>query len=396
MERTTLLIATGLLQRGHEVDVLLLRPDCDFPGEIPERCRIFYLSTGGDDAAVRALTRSLGDVPARPVAPERAPWRVRCRRAARLASLHWKQLPLLVHTEYPGWAKGVAAYLDRERPDAVLAAHVRPVVATTMAMRIASHRARVVAALHNRSKRWRRRRISRFYPRADVLVGISPDISEGLSEITGIPTERIHTVYNPIVSNDISRKAEAPSGHPWLDGPDRPIILAAGRLEENKGFRTLLSAFAMLLTRRRARLIVLGKGPLLSILLSRAEDLGIRDHVDFPGFATNPYPFMAGADLFVLSSRAEGLPTVVVEAMACGCPVVSTDCSAGPAEILEGGRLGEIVPADDAGALADAMDLALNKSPDGSLLRARAEFFGVGRAVDRYETLLLDRLPVHG
>ena len=82
--------------------------------------------------------------------------------------------------------------------------------------------------------------------------------------------------------------------------------------------------------------------------------------------------------------------------MACGCPVVSTDCSAGPAEILEGGRLGELVPVGDAGALADAMDLALSKSPDGSLLRARAEFFGVGRAVDRYETLLLDRLPVHG
>ena len=396
MQRKALLVASGLLQRGHEVDILLLRPDCDFSEEIPERCRIFYLSAGGDDDAVRGLT-SLGDVSAWPVAPERAPWRVRCRRAARLASLHWKQFPFLARTEFPGWAEGVAAYLDREQPDAVLAMHVRAVVATTMGIRLTGRRIRVVATLHKlfRTKRWRRR-ISGFYPYADVLVGISPDLSEGLSGITGIPAERIHTVYNPIVSPDVLRKAEAPSGHPWLDESDRPVILAAGRLVEEKGFRTLLPAFAMLLTRRRARLIVLGQGPQLSVLLSQAEDLGVRQHVDFPGFIANPYPFMSSADLFVLSSRVEGLPTVLVEAMACGCPVVSTDCPFGPAEVLEGGRLGELVPVGDARALADAMDLALNKPPDRDLLRARAGFFGVDRAVDRYEALLLDELPLQG
>lgn len=397
VQRKALLIASGLVRRGHEVDVLLLRPDCDFSEEIPKRCRIFYLSAGRDDDAGRLLTKSLGGFPARPVAPERAPWRVRCRRAARLASLHWRQLPLLVRTEFPGWAEGVAAYLDREQPDAVLAMHVRAVVTTTMAMRLTGRRVRAVATLHKlfRSRR-SRRRISGFYPYADVLVGISPDLSEGLSGITGVPVERIQTVYNPIVSTDILRKAEAPCGHAWLDGPDRPVILAAGRLVEEKCFRTLLSAFAMLLTGRRARLIVLGKGPQLSVLLSQAEELGIREHVDFPGFVPNPYPFMASADLFVLSSRVEGLPTVMVEAMACGCPVVSTDCPFGPAEILEGGRLGELVPVGDARGLADAMDRALNGSPDRRLLRTRAEFFGVDRAVDRYEALLLERRPLEG
>ena len=396
MQRISLLIASGLVQRGHEVDLLLLRPECDLSGEIPERCRVFYLPTGRGADPGDGPT-GFGDVPARPVGPERVPWRVRCRRAARLASLHWKQLPFLAWTEFPRWAEGVCAYLDRERPDAVLAMHVRASVAATMAIRSMGLRVRVVASLHKLFRaRSPRARISGFYPYADALVGISTDISEGLSGITGIPAERIHTVHNPIVSADLFRKSEASSGHAWLDGPDRPVILAAGRLVEEKGFRTLLSAFAMLLARRRARLIVLGKGPELPVLLSEAEDLGIREHVDFPGFVANPYSFMASADLFVLSSRVEGLPTVLVEAMACGCPVVSTDCPFGPAEVLEGGRLGELVPVGDAKALASAMDLALDTSPDDGLLRGRAKLFGVDRAVDRYEALLLGRPPLPG
>ena len=396
VQRKALLIASGLVRRGHEVDLLLLRPDCDLSEEVPERCRVFYLPARGGAGAGGGPT-GFGGVPVRRVAPERVAWRVRCRRAARLASHHWKQLPFLAGTEFPRWAEGVAAYLARERPDAVLAMHVRAVVATTMAVQLTGRRVRVVATLH-KLFRTRRRRvwISGFYPCAEALVGISADLSEELSRLTGAPAERIHTIHNPIVSADLLGKSGAPSGHAWLEGPDHPVVLAAGRLEEEKGFRTLLAAFAMLLERRRARLIVLGKGPQLPVLLSQAQDLGIREHVDFPGFVANPYPFMAGADLFVLSSRVEGLPTVLVEAMACGCPVVSTDCPFGPAEVLEGGRLGELVPVDDAKALASAMDLALDTPPDGGLLRARAGFFGVDRAVDRYEALLLDRLPLRG
>ena len=396
VQRKALLIASGLVRRGHEVDLLLLRPRCDLSEEIPERCRVFYLPTGRGDG-VGDSPAGFGDVPARPVGPERVPWRSRCRRAARLASLHWKQLPFLARTEFPRWAQGVCSYLARERPDAVLAMHVRAAIATMMAIRSTGLRVRVVATLHKlfRTRSWRVR-ISGFYPHADALVGISADLSEGLSGITGIPAERIHTVHNPIVSADLFRKSEAPSGHAWLDGPDRPVVLAAGRLEEEKGFRTLLSAFATLLERRRARLIVLGKGPQLPVLLSEAEDLGVREHVDFPGFVANPYSFMASADLFVLSSRAEGLPTVLVEAMACGCPVVSTDCPFGPAEVLEGGRLGALVPVGDTKALASAMDLALDTSPDRGLLRGRAEIFAVDRAVDRYEALLLGRPPLPG
>ncbi len=124
-------------------------------------------------------------------------------------------------------------------------------------------------------------------------------------------------------------------------------------------------------------------------LLSLAKKLQIAEHVDFPGFKENPYAFLAKADLFVLSSRNEALPTVLIEAMACGCPVVSTDCPYGPREILEDGRLGPLVPVGDSEALADAMARTLEKPPEREMLRQRASFFSVDRAVEQYEKLLL-------
>ena len=124
-------------------------------------------------------------------------------------------------------------------------------------------------------------------------------------------------------------------------------------------------------------------------LLALVKELRLEERVDFPGFMENPYAFLAKADLFVLSSRNEALPTVLIEAMACGCPVVSTDCPFGPREILDGGRLGSLVPVGDSKALADAMARALDEPPRPDALRERASFFSVDRAVDRYEELLL-------
>ena len=120
-----------------------------------------------------------------------------------------------------------------------------------------------------------------------------------------------------------------------------------------------------------------------------AQRLGIAEHVDFPGFVENPYAFLAKAALFVLSSRNEALPTVLIEAMACGCPVVSTDCSFGPSEILQEGKFGALVPVGDAEALAAAMGRTLDEPPRRATLRERASFFSIERAVDQYEKLLL-------
>ena len=210
-----------------------------------------------------------------------------------------------------------------------------------------------------------------------------------LTNVYGVPAHRVHTIHDPLVSASLVRDMERPSGHPWLDGPGSQVILAAGRLVEVKDFSSLLAAFALLVACRPARLIVLGQGRLRARLTSEAEALGVADLVDFPGFVRNPYAFMAKASLFVLSSRSEGLSNVLVEALACGCPIVSTDCPFGPGEILEDGRWGDLVPVGDVKVLSETMGRALDRPPPREALRQRAAAFGVEPAVTRYEELLL-------
>ena len=262
--------------------------------------------------------------------------------------------------------------------------------AAAMAVRLADHEVRTVAVAHNvfRSRR-ESRRARRSFPHMDAAVGVSLGVSSELDAISGLPRDRIHTVYNPVVVPDVIRKARLTPEHPWFNEPGPPVLVSIGRLHKQKDFHTLLVAFSRLLAWRPARLIVLGKGPQLSELRSTAHRLQISDHVDFFGFVENPYAYLARARLFVLSSRHEGLSVALIEAMACGCPVVSTDCPFGPDEILEGGRWGELVPVGDPAALAEAMARALDVPPQRDTLRERAGLFSLERAVSRYEELLL-------
>ena len=387
-ERKALYVAAGLLERGYEVDLLLQRLVCHYPEEVPERARIFFQSKRSDERTRKNLER----VPAvpRPLVPAVHPWRVRSPRMGLAGRLHRGQLRLLASARLPRWAAEVAAYLDRERPDAVLAMNVLAAAAAAMALRLARRPARVVATLHQVLKTGRLRyRARHAYPHADAVVGVSHGVATEFGKIPGLERSRIHTIYNPVVSARLMEGARRPADHPWLDGFETPLILAAGKLNERKDFPTLLTAFARLLGRRPARLIVLGEGRLRSELRSLARKLRITEHVDFPGFEENPYAFFARADLFVLSSRSEALPTVLIEAMACGCPVVSTDCDFGPREILEGGRYGALVPVGDPAALSAAMARTLDDPVPREVLRGRASFFSAERAVERYEALLL-------
>lgn len=388
-ERKALAIASGLLRRGHEVDLVLDRLVCDYPDEVPTESRLFYLRHPHHDPNTDTSPKPLPTVPT-PLFRGSYPLRVRYSRLSLASALSWNQLPMLTSTRLPRWAAAIAAYLDREGPDAILAMLIPSVAAVTMAARAARHRVRVVGTLHGAVKSRRSlNRARRSYPDVDAAVGVSRGVASELTGAIGVPSDRVHTIYNPIVSPTLVRGAEQPAGHPWLDTPGPRVILAAGRLNKHKDFSTLLVAFANLLDRRPARLVVLGKGRLRSTLLSQARELQVAHHVDFPGFVQNPYAFMAKASLFVLSSRYEGLPTVLIEAMACGCPVVSTNCPFGPDEILGDGRWGELVPVGDANALSAAMLRALDNPHPVDALRERASAFGTDRAVARYEALLL-------
>jgi glycosyltransferase involved in cell wall biosynthesis len=245
-----------------------------------------------------------------------------------------------------------------------------------------------------RGTKWKRRYLPallrRAYPMADAVVAVSDGVADHLARTTGLPRAAIRTIHNPVVGPDLPALAAEPVDHPWFRPGGPPVVLGVGRLVAQKDFPTLLRAFAAVRRRRPARLVILGEGTAAArgALRSLAAELGCADDVDLLGFVANPFAYMARASAFALSSLHEGLPGVLIQAMACGCPVVSTDCPSGPAEILDGGRYGELVPVGDAEALGEVVLRALAAPPERDLLTARADLFSVDRAAARYEALL--------
>ena len=234
-----------------------------------------------------------------------------------------------------------------------------------------------------------------LYPTAEAVVAVSRGVAEDVAARSGLPAERVSVVYNPAVTPEIGALSAAPVPHPWLAGDGPPVVLAVGRLGAAKDFPMLIRAFALLHGRQPARLVILGKDKdprktdkRVAEYRALADGLGVADDVDFPGFTANPFAWMARASVLAVSSRHEGFCNVIAEALACGCPVVSTDCPSGPAEILDGGRFGRLVPVGDAAAMADALAATLAEPPAPDLLRARAQVFSLARAVDRYQGLL--------
>jgi glycosyltransferase involved in cell wall biosynthesis len=175
-----------------------------------------------------------------------------------------------------------------------------------------------------------------------------------------------------------------------------PIVIAIGRLVRQKRFDILIEALSNVLTEIDARLIILGDGPDRELLERLVEDLGIPDKVSFEGFQINPYKFLSKAAVFVLSSQREGLPMVILEAIACGIPVVSTDCPSGPREILENGRCGLLVPVNDVNAIANGIKKLLNdknlRKEFSTLGRERAKYFSIDKIVKQYENVICESI----
>ena len=289
-------------------------------------------------------------------------------------------------------ARALASYMGRYKPDCVLSNVPGADIPTLWATRFVAEPPPIIPVVHGFVgwESWRRhlRRYRYLLARAARFVGVSRGVAASLSANMGVPGDGITTIYNPVVTPDLQvRMAERPD-HPWLQGRETPVILSVGRLTHEKDYFTLIKAFARLATRRSCRLIILGEGGLRKELEGLVADLKLTDRVSLPGWVENPFAYMSRASLFVLSSIYEGLPTVLLEALACGCPCVSTDCPAGPAEILEDGRVGPLVPVGDETALAEAMGRVLDQPPDGQVLKGRAAFFSADRAVAAYEDLL--------
>lgn len=286
-------------------------------------------------------------------------------------------------------------HLRHARPDVVISAMPLANGIAAWAKRLTRHRLTLILTEHNalsmafgdlevpryRLLMWAIRSSYRY---ANAVVGVSQGVAHRLLNLPGVNEENVHTIYNPAWRPEMEAQAPEAVTCDWLVNRSIPVILALGRLEAQKDFGTLLRAFRVLRERRHARLLILGEGSLRNDLEHLAMKLGVLDDLLMPGFVPNPFAFMARSSVVALSSIHEGFGNVLVEALACGTPVVSTDCPSGPSEILDGGRYGELVPVGDYRSLAAAIERQLDHPLPAETLRARARTFSVETSADAY------------
>jgi glycosyltransferase involved in cell wall biosynthesis len=294
----------------------------------------------------------------------------------------------------------LALYLRRERPATVLSA--LDVVNTALVARLVARApARILLTVHTHLSRQfedkpdfgvaavRRALIRLLYPPTDRLIAVSRGVADDVARIARIPPERVQVIHNPVITDELVRRAGEPADHPFLAPGLPPVILAVGRLVRQKDYATLIEAFSRVRARRPARLLILGdtdpREPRVpDALAAQVRDLGLEADVSLAGFVANPQAYMARAAVMALSSIYEGLPTVLTEALAVGTTVVATDCESGPREILDGGRFGVLVPVGDPQALAEGLLAALERPHDPDVLRARGDDFRAPRAAAEY------------
>ena len=315
-------LARALLREGFTVDLVLASVETEHMGHIPEGVNVVDLQSKRE---YRAVTRLSG-------------------------------------------------YLRRERPQVLLSGlHLANEVAI-LARLLSGADTKVIVMEHSifskatKNRTWKKRIllplcVKYLYRLSDGIIAVSKAVSKDLLRIKGVPEEKVKVIYNMALLEDIYEKAEEPLPHPWFGGNEKPVILAVGRIEPSKDYSTLVRAFAEVRKKMEVRLVILGWGELESRarLEKLAEQLGVKDDVFLPGEVKNPYPYFKQCELFVLSSIYEGLSMSLIEALALGYPVVSTDCQEGPPEVLDGGKFGETIPVRDAKAMEGAILRGLGK-----------------------------------
>jgi glycosyltransferase involved in cell wall biosynthesis len=259
------------------------------------------------------------------------------------------------------------SFLRGNRPEIVLSATHFANETACLAVRASGRNVRLILSEHTnlsadiRDSSKKARRIllpltTRWlYPLADAIVAVSDGVADDMCRVSGLARGRVRTIYNPIDFDNLSALAQEDLSEPWFALGEPPVILAIGRLEVQKNFPNLLHAFAKILQRRPARLMILGEGSERDRLTSLVAELGLEQDVKMPGFVANPAAYMAKSAAFAMSSSWEGMPVALIEALALRTPVVSTDCPSGPGEVLDRGKYGELIPMNDSTALADAI-----------------------------------------
>ena len=358
-EQVMVNLARGFSEQGYKVDLVLQRAEGPFLSKVPDKVRIVDL------------------------------------RAKRMALALF---PLI-------------SYLRREKPRSLLAAMTHTNIVALLARKLARIETRVVVSERNTisitshtSKTLRSRFLpliaKRLYYWADAVIAVSKGVADDFAEFLKFPREKIRVIYNPVVTPEILEKAEEPLEHPWFKPGEPPVILGVGALTKQKDFPTLIHAFALVRRERPARLMILGEGEDRPKLEALVRKLGLEKDVALPGFIDNPYKYMKHAAVFVLSSQWEGLPNVLIEALALGMAVVATDCESGPAEILEGGKWGRLVPVGEPDSLSHAI-LETLQSGHGPLPKAVWERFSLDKVVTAYLQVLsisenVDKVSISG
>lgn len=375
-QKVPLMLAKEFVRRGYRADLVVCRIEGELIDEVPEEVNLVELQPTG---MLTAKAYALASDP--------------------------RGFPHVTDSRSLRYLPDLVRYLQREKPDILFSARPYMNVEACLANRLARGATRVIVGEYNQLSMspalatWFRRRflppvLRRAYLSADAIVALSDGVADDLATVTGLPRKRI-TIVPPPVQPELPELAQEPANHPWLQNGKPPVLLGVGRLTGAKDFPTLVRAFARVRQQRPARLLILGNtatqektAERQGELMRLADELGVAEDVHLAGYVRNPFRYMAHAAVFVLSSITEGFGMVVAEALACGCPVVSTDCPSGPAEILGQGRYGKLVPVGDDAALAQAIIETLQSPPDSGMLRARSAAFSLERCAERYEDIM--------
>lgn len=348
-ERVTVSVANGLAKRGYEVDLVVSFNEGAFRDEVNENVTIVDLNTSkipvvGIGASVPCLSQYLS---------ERAP------------AIMFSQMT------YANDIYLVSQLMSRSDTVSVGTIH------NTLGMQ---------REPKEKFVQWLQRRLA---SQADQFVAVSDGVADSVVEYVDVDRDKVTVLHNPIPVSEVQEQAQGSVDHQWLDSPEHEVVLGVGRLERAKNFSSFLRAFARLHeSRPQTRAIIVGRGSKRDELEALTKELGISDVVSFPGFVDNPYGFMSSASVLAMSSVHEGLPTVLIEALACGCQVVSTDCPSGPAEILANGKYGRLTTVGDDAELATAIEATLDSPQPVEMLIERAHDFAPEAVIDDYESFI--------